>query len=172
MLPPMANNSRHHPQGVLRSKARPRFSRVPKRPTAQWEARDAETASDAEIAGLDLVVCAQFFGLGRIDHLALAHHMHVGRTQTSVLPLLDCRRPARIRYVRQTTPAMWLSAGRGLRTEPEPFTPETVGFLTFRFCSQWRCRPTNGGAPFLKAFPGTFGCACDCRSRSCSCGGF
>src|SRR4030095_10813858 len=77
MLPPMANNSRHHPQGVLRSKARPRFSRVPKRPTAQWEARDAETASDAEIAGLDLVVCAQFFGLGRIDYLALAHHMHV-----------------------------------------------------------------------------------------------
>ena len=95
-----------------------------------------------------------------------------GRTQTSVLPLLDCRRPARIRYVRQTTPAMWLSADRGLHsTEPEPFTLDIVGFLTFRFCSQWRCRPTNGGAPFLKAFPGTFGCACDCRSRSCSCGG-
>src|SRR5262245_66589337 len=52
---------------------------------------------------------------------------------------------------------MWLSAGRGLHsTEPE-FTPDTVGFLTFRFCSQWRYRlllpPNKWGRAILKGIP-------------------
>ena len=34
-------------------------------------------ALNAEIAGLNLFVGAQFLGFGRIHHLALAHHMHV-----------------------------------------------------------------------------------------------
>jgi hypothetical protein len=38
---------------------------------------DTPKALDAEIAGLNLVVGAQFVWLGGIDHLALAHHMHI-----------------------------------------------------------------------------------------------
>src|SRR5262245_25202811 len=52
-------------------------------------------------------------------------------------------------------PAMWPSAGQGLHSSKStPFTPNTVGFLTFRFCSQWRCRlllwPNKWGRAILK----------------------
>src|SRR5262245_49577161 len=46
-------------------------------PRPGWAANVAETVLDPEIVGFDLVVGAQFFRLGRIDHLAFAHHMHV-----------------------------------------------------------------------------------------------
>jgi hypothetical protein len=32
---------------------------------------------NAEIAGLDLIVSAQILGLGGVDHLAFAHHVHI-----------------------------------------------------------------------------------------------
>src|SRR5262245_41567938 len=42
-----------------------------------WAGNFAGRALDAEIAGFDLVVGAKLFGPGRINHLTLAHHMHV-----------------------------------------------------------------------------------------------
>src|SRR5262245_47659859 len=77
ILPPMHTGHAHHPQGVPRSKARPRFNAVPKHPTAQWAARDAETASDAEVVRFDFVVGAQFLGFCGIHDLAFAHHVDV-----------------------------------------------------------------------------------------------
>src|SRR5262249_24813404 len=87
---PRHTSCAHHPQGLPRSKARPCVNAVPKRPTARWTANVAETVLDPEIVGFDLVVSAQFFRLGRIDHLAFAHHMHViDKLEREVGVLLD-----------------------------------------------------------------------------------
>jgi hypothetical protein len=46
--------------------------------------------SNAQIAGFDLLVSLELFRLGGIDHLALAHHVHViDQFEGEVRALLD-----------------------------------------------------------------------------------
>ena len=60
---------------------KPGFDRARRRISPQVGGGQAQfrsaMMSNAEVVGLDFLVGAQFLGLGGIDHLTLAHHVHI-----------------------------------------------------------------------------------------------